>query len=182
MRFAPCQHIGPRNLSTLPPPDIPPPIQLDAPMPVQFSASATGTVSASLRFCVAVDFDGVLCRPAWPKVGEEMPGAMAFLQWLGERDVCRVLWTCRHGGKLDEALAWLAERGFPRDWWDAVNDTPEPIARFYGGDTRKIGANAFLDDRAIGFPSDPGDASMPHWPRIQDDLLARLADWNEARH
>lgn len=64
-------------------------------------------------FTVAVDFDGVLCRPRWPSVGEEMPGAFDFLHWLATQDCKRVLWSCRESSALAIALSWLAVRGFP---------------------------------------------------------------------
>ncbi len=190
MRFAPGQNIGPVGLSTFPPPcipmSIPPPLRLTAPEPVRFVAAFAKTPGEStappLRFCVAIDFDGTLCRSAWPKIGEEMPGAMVFLGWLAGQDIARVLWSCRQGVKLDEALAWLAARGFGREWWEAVNDTPAPIARHYGGDTRKIGFHACVDDRAVGFPVNPTDATVPDWPRIREDLLARFARWSESPH
>lgn len=133
---------------------------------------------APIRFCVAVDFDGVLARPAWPKIGEEMPGAVDFLRWLGDRGWWIVLWTCRSERLLDDALEWLAERGIARDWWTAINGTPKPICDLYGNDTRKIGSHAMIDDRAIGFPCFPDDDNAPDWPRIQAELETRAAAWH----
>ncbi len=138
-----------------------------------FAASA----HRSDPFTVAVDFDGVLCRPRWPSVGEEMPGAIEFLQWLAGQKCLRVLWSCREHGALDAALDWLAERGFPCAWWDAVNgNTAESIAVF-GNDSRKCGCHVLLDDRAVGFPTDPADPEVPWWPAIREDIAARLAAW-----
>jgi len=128
-----------------------------------------------IRFCVAVDFDGVLARKAWPAVGEEMPEAMAFLRWLGERNWWRVLWTCRCSKKLDDALDWLAERGFGRSWWTAVNATPQPITDQYGHDSRKLGFHALVDDLAVGFPAKADGA--PDWDRIKAELEERATAW-----
>ena len=135
------------------------------------------TKTRSDPFTIAVDFDGVLCRPRWPSVGDEMPGALGFLRWLAEQGCGRILWTCREGKALDAALDWLAERGFPRSWWDAVNGNTSESVAVFGNDSRKAGAHVFLDDRAIGFPGNPGDHEVPHWSEIKEELLARRDDY-----
>ena len=57
-----------------------------------------------------------------------------------------ILWTNRKGERLAEAVMWCAERGIA---FDAVNENlPEVVERF-GGDTRKVFANEYLDDRAV---------------------------------
>ena len=45
-------------------------------------------------------------------------------------------------------------------------NTPESIAAF-GNDSRKSGCHILVDDRAAGFPVDPGDSSVPHWSAIK---------------
>ena len=96
---------------------------------------------------IAVDFDGTLCESQWPEIGPENYG---LIEWLKE---CRrkgdkvILFTCREDDLLDAAVKWCAERGLR---FDAVNaNLPDRIER-YGGDCRKISADIYLDDRAIG--------------------------------
>ena len=125
------------------------------------------------RLCVAVDFDDTLCCDLFGLL-DEAPGAMEFLKWLEEEDFMRVLWTCREGAFLDEALAWLSERGFPREWWDAVNDNPEALVKSFGRNPRKI-AGIFVDDAAVGFPSK--GIGYPEFEAIKKDLLERKARW-----
>ena len=141
----------------------------------EVTATADADVPSKVRFCVAVDFDGVLARKAWPAVGEEMPGAMSFLKWIGEQGWWIVLWTCRSGKKLDDALDWLAERGFESAWWTAINATPQPITAQYGYDSRKIGYHAIVDDLAIGFPANSD--GEPDWDRIKAELEERATAW-----
>ena len=57
-----------------------------------------------------------------------------------------ILWTNRRGEKLEEAVRWCAARGLA---FDAVNENlPEVIERF-GGDTRKVFADEYLEDKAV---------------------------------
>lgn len=106
---------------------------------------------------IAVDFDGTLCVSQWPEIGEENYG---LIEWLKE---CRskgdkvILFTCREDDLLDAAVKWCAERGLR---FDAVNENlPERIDR-YGGDCRKISADIYLDDRAIGVFYPPKQSSF----------------------
>ncbi|MCL2001654.1 MAG: hypothetical protein FWG74_09480 [Planctomycetes bacterium] len=139
------------------------------------SSAVSLQASAGIRFCIAIDFDGVLARKAWPAIGEEMPGAMAFLKWVDEQGWWRILWSCRADQTLDAALGWLAKRGFGKDWWTAVNATPKPISDLYGNDSRKPGYHAIVDDLAIGFPVKADGA--PDWKLIKAELEERAAAW-----
>jgi hypothetical protein len=54
---------------------------------------------------------------------------------------------------------WLLEHGIP---FDRINDHhPANIAK-YGGDTRKIFADLYIDDRQLG--------SLPDWMEIYDKI------------
>gem|GEM_PF-1285050 len=133
------------------------------------------------RMTVAIDFDGVLCRPDWPRIGKEIPGAVSFLHWLGKQNVQPVLWTARNGHLLDAALAWLAARGFPKAWWSAINDSPADVKAYYGDEGRKAGCDCFVDDRNACFPARAGDPGVPDWPRIKEDIVRRQAEFTAAR-
>lgn len=95
---------------------------------------------------IAVDFDGTLCRSAWPEIGAPNGRLIGMLQSLRRRGVKLILWTCREGEMLDAAVGWCAERNLI---FDAVNENlPERIAQ-YGGDCRKISADLYIDDKAL---------------------------------
>lgn len=94
----------------------------------------------------AVDFDGTLCKNAWPEIGEphdEMIAAVKRLRQVGHKII---LWTCREGDDLIEALSWCAEQGL---FFDAVNDNLEENKEFFGGNSRKIVADFYIDDKAL---------------------------------
>jgi hypothetical protein len=57
-----------------------------------------------------------------------------------------ILWTCRNGERLDEAVLWCKEQGLE---FDAVNENLSEFVLQYGGDCRKIFADEYWDDKAV---------------------------------
>ena len=92
-------------------------------------------------------FDGTLCRDCYPKIGEANEGLIRRLKELRMQGDRLILWTCRSGERLEEALFFCMARGLI---FDAVNENlPETIEQF-GGDSRKIFADVYIDDRCLG--------------------------------
>ena len=95
---------------------------------------------------IAVDFDGTLCEDRWPEIGRaNMPVLRRLRRAKTLGGAKLILWTCRTGLHLDEAVAWCAERGIT---FDAVNQNLPELIEAFGHDTRKIFANEYWDDRA----------------------------------
>jgi len=95
----------------------------------------------------AVDFDGTLCVEKWPDIGEPNTALIEFLKFVRQEGGKVILWTCREGHLLAAALLWCKARGLE---FDAVNDNlPERIAQ-YGNNCRKVSADVYIDDKAIG--------------------------------
>lgn len=59
-----------------------------------------------------------------------------------------ILWTCRCGRKLEQAVQWCEEFGLE---FDKVNRNTDEILEKYGSDSRKIYADVYIDDKAC-FP------------------------------
>lgn len=95
---------------------------------------------------IAVDFDGTLCTNKWPDIGEPN---LSIIEWLKQAQLTGnklILWTCRTGEMLNEALGWCLDHGL---YFDAINcNVPESIARF-GGDSRKVFADLYIDDKSL---------------------------------
>ena len=92
---------------------------------------------------IAVDFDGTL------KVGGEpnlkLIQALRAKQAHGAKII---LWTCREGGALSEALLFLAKYGFRPNY---VNqNAPEAIAMLKR-DPRKVYADVYIEDKAVAY-------------------------------
>ena len=95
---------------------------------------------------IAVDFDGCLCSNRWPMIGKANNDAIRSLICRREQGARLILWTCRTGALLNEAVTWCSRHGLV---FDAVNEgLPERVAQ-YGGDTRKVHADEYWDDRAV---------------------------------
>ena len=102
--------------------------------------------ASMMSYVIAVDFDGCLCEDRWPGIGATNWPAVKRLMRERQRGSRLILWTCRTGELLEAAVNWCAERGLT---FDAVNENlPERIQQ-YGGDCRKISADAYWDDRAV---------------------------------
>ena len=93
---------------------------------------------------IAVDFDNTIARTTYPEIHGEIPGAIAALVGFQKAGHTVILWTCREGEYLDEAVRWLAEHGFTPDCANCHSD--RQIAE-WGTDPRKIGADVYIDDR-----------------------------------
>ena len=96
----------------------------------------------------AIDFDGTLCTDNFPDIGKEIPGRINALKKLQEDGHKLILWTCRqndeHGSHLDNAVRWCAERGII---FDAVNQNLPEVQLKWGGDTRKVYCDYYIDDK-----------------------------------
>lgn len=95
---------------------------------------------------IAVDFDGTLCENKFPEIGEPKWPVIFAAKAEQEKGAKLILWTCRTGQELDEAVEAAEDWGLT---FDAVNENlPERIEMF-GNDPRKIGADEYWDDRAV---------------------------------
>lgn len=90
---------------------------------------------------IAVDYDETLV------FGKE-PNLQLIRQLIGAQRQGNIviLWTCREGSSLAEALSVLARHGLRPN---LVNqNAPAAVARI-GHDTRKIFADIYIDDKAV---------------------------------
>lgn len=92
----------------------------------------------------AIDFDGVLCEKKYPKIGAEITGNIDFVKQLAADGNTLILWTCREGQVLDDAINWCDERDLK---FDAVNENLERTVSKYGTNSRKVFADYYVDDK-----------------------------------
>lgn len=98
----------------------------------------------------AVDFDGTLCESEFPGIGAPNIFLINHLIKRRKQGNKIILWTCRHGERLQEAVDWCSQHGLE---FDAINENlPETLEYFGGSESRKIHADVFIDDKAVNKP------------------------------
>ena len=100
----------------------------------------------SANTVVAVDFDGTLCRSAFPDCGEPIIEVVNVVKEIKKKGATIILWTCREEEALSIALDWCKEHGLEFDY---INENDPKRTELWGSDCRKVGADLYLDDRAI---------------------------------
>lgn len=100
---------------------------------------------------IAVDFDNCLAKTNF-HIGDSTivcanENVISYIKRKQEEGAQIVLWTCRHGEYLSEALVWCKEQGL---CFDAVNDdVPEIIKKWGDNRSKKITADMYIDDLAV---------------------------------
>ncbi len=108
---------------------------------------------------LAIDFDGTVVEDAYPKIGKPRMFAFETLKKLQAEGHQLILWTYRHGKKLQEAVDFCKENGIE---FYAVNKSyPEEV--FDKTISRKIDADIFIDDRSFG--------KVPQWGEVYQSIL-----------
>lgn len=116
------------------------------------------------RLLIAVDADGTLWENAWPDIGEpdlEIMTALALVRATNRHRL--ILWTCREGDALADALRFCARR---RLVFDFVNENAPDWIEGFDNDPRKVAADVYIDDRAL------------HWG-LDEDGLPQILGWRE---
>ena len=94
----------------------------------------------------AIDFDGTLCVDKYPEIGAPKMHIIEHVKELKKQGNQIILWTCRNFDSLDRAVAWCKNYGLE---FDAVNDNLKSLQEKYGGNTRKVFCDYYIDDRNI---------------------------------
>ena len=96
----------------------------------------------------AIDFDGTLHFGRFPNIGPANEDLIHVLQIAKTMGVLLILWTSREGLVLDEAVEWCRDHGLE---FDAVNDNVPSVVKLFGGNSRKVAADLYIDDRAMSW-------------------------------
>ena len=91
---------------------------------------------------IAVDFDGTLQFDD----GKANQRLIARLCTEQRRGNTVILWTCREGKRLNEALVFLQSNGFRPNF---INRNSPQAVKMLGHDPRKIYADVYIDDKSV---------------------------------
>ncbi len=96
---------------------------------------------------IAIDFDGTIVEGKYPEIGKPKLFAFETLKKLQDDGYLLILWTYRHGSKLDDAVEFCKSNGVE---FYAINKSYPEEEYVEGEMSRKIDADIFVDDRNIG--------------------------------
>lgn len=96
---------------------------------------------------IAVDFDGTLVTDEFPNIGKPISSTIHLIKKMQNLGARTILWTCRNGNMLPPAIKWCAEHGL---FFDAVNENLPEVQEKWKGDTRKVLADVYIDDKSLG--------------------------------
>lgn len=94
---------------------------------------------------ISVDFDGVLHSGSYPNIGKPNNRLIAYLINCRKCGIKVILNTMREGKLLDDAVSFCKSKNLI---FDAVNDNLPEMVEMYGHNSRKIGADFYIDDRS----------------------------------
>jgi hypothetical protein len=117
---------------------------------------------------IAVDFDGTIVEHKYPKIGKEIPFAIATLKKLQQDGHKLILWTVREGDLLDEAVEFCRQRGV--EFFAVNSNYPDENVDASAIRSRKLKADMFIDDRNVG--------GLPDWGVIYE-MISRRQSYEE---
>ncbi|MFW6310950.1 MAG: hydrolase [Nanoarchaeota archaeon] len=119
---------------------------------------------------IAIDFDGTIAENAYPELGDIKEEAKEFINFLKDEGIRVVIWTCRTNE--EEVKEHLIKNGVH---FDAFNNndaiTNEEFEEYGFEDSRKIGADYVIDDRAIRFED--------NWDEIHTNFKNAIKIWRK---
>lgn len=95
----------------------------------------------------AIDFDGTLCESKYLEIGEPKQQVIDYVKQLKKSGCRLILWTCREDKLLDDAILWCHHRGI---YFDSVNANLPSAIEEWGTYPRKVAADFYIDDKAVG--------------------------------
>lgn len=98
------------------------------------------------RKIIAVDFDGTLFTDEYPEIGYPIWEVINYCKEQQAKGAILILWTCRNGADLEEAIEMSRSVGIKFDYLN--ENTKENLAMYGKKDNRKIYADEYIDDKA----------------------------------
>ena len=99
-----------------------------------------------LRKAIAIDFDGCICTTNWPDIGIPNWEVINSAIQEKERGAGLILWTCRVGKELEDAVYACKCWGLV---FDTVNESLPDWIEVWKTNPRKVAASEYWDDLAV---------------------------------
>jgi len=123
---------------------------------------------------IAIDYDKTIDAAPYPFTGIPVPYAIESIKKLKNKGHTLILNTCRHGKILERAVKFLMENDII---FDFVNENIPRVIKIFG-DSRKIYANMYIDDKNF---SDPKINMMVRKSRKvrKGSRIIKVVDWKK---
>ncbi len=102
--------------------------------------------SGVVRKAIAIDFDGCICENQFPEIGAPNWSVIQRARQEQKAGAGLILWTCREGELLQEAVKACEGWGLT---FDAVNESLPEWQKAFKNNPRKVGAAEYWDDQAV---------------------------------
>lgn len=119
-----------------------------------------------MPFIIAVDFDGTLVSDCFPEIGGIIAPTWDRIKRAQEAGAKIILWTCRDGAYLAEAVEFCHMNGL---YFDAVNENLPEVLAVYQGNPKKVFADIYVDDH-MGLPVS-AEQSLYEYLCVDKELL-----------
>lgn len=95
---------------------------------------------------IALDFDGTIVDSDYPTIVRLKDNAKDVITRLHQEGHRILINTCRGGIEQEEAKQFLLANDVP---FDTINENHPELIRKYGNDSRKLGADIYVDDKGL---------------------------------
>lgn len=111
-----------------------------------------------MKKVIAIDYDNTIVNNCYPESGVLKPNVKKALNKLKKNGYQLILWTCRSGDALENAIKLIKEENLP---FDFINENdPDDINKFIEcyknktkiGKSPKIYYDVLIDDKSLNCP------------------------------
>lgn len=96
---------------------------------------------------IVIDYDDTIVFQDYPRSGAIKPGAKDVINRLHSEGHKILIWTCRAGDRKEIAADYLTKEGV---LFHTINENLDEVCAMYGGDTRKLSGDIYIDDKQLG--------------------------------
>lgn len=121
-------------------------------------------VKDGYKAVISVDFDGIVAECDYPRIGNLREGASYYINKLIDEGYGIVINTCRSGKFQTDAEDFMAIHNVK---YHHINENFPFLIDYYNGDSRKISADVYIDDKSIFWDN-------YSWRQIYEEITKRF--------
>lgn len=122
---------------------------------------------------IAVDFDDTLFETEFPVINRPKQDVVDWVKEQKKLGYTVILWTCRENEHLKQAVDACKSVGLDFDY---INENSPELNKIYQNDSRKIGADVYIDDKS----KHPEDLTPSETFKVSGSELGKLNKWKDS--